>query len=220
MIRQPKALILYEKSGTVRDAFIDRGWDALSVDLQPSDSDKGRHWQGDVFDTVHQLLYEGQEFDLVIAHPPCTYLCSSGLHWNKRDPSRELKTQAAVRDIRDLWVLPFKRLAIENPVGCINTRLSNMPKPQYIQPYEFGHDASKKTGLWTRNLPPLLPTEYIDPRMVDGKRRWGNQTDSGQNRLAPSATRSDDRAKTYEGIARAMANQWGGYIEMKYKERV
>jgi hypothetical protein len=104
-------------------------------------------------------------------------------------------------------------MCLENPVGCINTRLDFMPKPQYIQPYHFGEDASKKTGLWLRGLKPLKPTELIEGRKVvkNGKiyRRWSNQTDSGQNKLGPSKTRGKDRSLTYEGIAHAMANQWG-----------
>lgn len=98
-------------------------------------------------------------------------------------------------------------LALENPVGCISTRIR---KPtQIIQPYQFGDDASKKTCLWLRNLPPLTPTKYIPPRMVNGKPRWANQTDSGQNKLGPSEDRWKERSRTYQGIADAMATQWG-----------
>lgn len=108
----------------------------------------------------------------------------------------------------------IERIAIENPVGVISTRIK--PATQYIQPYEYGDDASKKTGLWLKNLPPLQPTKYVEPRLVEypkgsGKmvKRWGNQTDSGQNKLPPSEDRWKVRSKTYQGWAEAMADQWG-----------
>lgn len=142
----------------------------------------------------------------MIAHPPCTYLSSSGLHWNKKNPERAQKTEEALKFIELLWNAPIPRICIENPVGCINTRLDFMPKPQYIQPYEFGEDASKKTGLWLKNLPKLLPTEYFPPRLVDGKPRWSNQSDKGQSRLGGGSGK--ERSVTYFGIAAAMAEQW------------
>ena len=102
---------------------------------------------------------------------------------------------------------PIEKIALENPVGVISTAIQ--PASQYIQPFEYGHDASKKTGLWLKNLPLLVPTNYIEPRIVDGKMRWANQTDSGQNKLTPSEDRWKDRARTYQGWADAMAQQWG-----------
>ena len=195
-----RVLVACEFSGRVRDAFIKRGHDAVSCDLLPTDS-PGPHFECDVLD----VLRNG--WDLMIAHPPCTYLCASGLHWNKRDPSREVKTQRALEFIRTLMNAPITSIAIENPVGRIGTAIR--PASQYIQPYEFGHDASKRTGLWLINLPKLKPTHYIEPRMVNGKQRWGNQTDSGQNKLAPSKDRWKERSMTYIGIAEAMAEQWG-----------
>jgi hypothetical protein len=105
---------------------------------------------------------------------------------------------------------PIQRIAIENPIGCISTRIR---KPnQTIQPYQFGHDASKATCLWLKNLPLLQPTKFIEPRVVNGKNRWANQTDSGQNRLPPSKDRWKIRSETYSGIADAMAIQWGGVL--------
>lgn len=101
---------------------------------------------------------------------------------------------------------PIPKIAIENPVGCISTRIRKAD--QYIQPYEFGEDASKKTGLWLKGLPKLISTGHIAPRIVNGKKRWANQTDSGQNRLAPSADRWQKRSETYKGVAEAMAEQW------------
>jgi len=200
-----KVLIACEYTGIVRDCFLAMGHEAMSCDIIDTEVE-GPHYKGDVRD----VLEDG--WDLMIAHPPCTYLCSSGLHWNKRMPERELKTVEALNFIKDLWEAPINRICLENPVGCINTRLKFMPKPQYIQPYYFGEDASKKTGLWLKNLPELKDTEYIEPRIVvkNNKeyKRWSNQTDSGQNAMPPSKTRGQDRSRTYFGIASAMALQW------------
>lgn len=192
-------LIACEFSGIVRDAFLARGIDAMSCDLLPSET-PGPHYQGDVRD----ILYNG--WDLMIAHPDCTYLCASGLHWNTRFPERTKETLKALRFVRTLLNAPIPHIALENPVGCISTAIR--PADQYIQPYEFGHDASKKTGLWLKGLPKLVPTQYIPPRLEGGKKRWGNQTPSGQNRLGPSKDRWKLRARTYQGIADAMADQW------------
>ncbi|MFI4971131.1 MAG: hypothetical protein ACHP7H_00510 [Hyphomicrobiales bacterium] len=109
--------------------------------------------------------------------------------------------------MRTLFDANIPRIALENPKGVISTKLI-MPKPQIIQPYQFGDDASKQTCLYLKNLPPLEPTEYIEPRIVDGKKRWANQTDSGQNRLGPSEDRWAERSLTYQGVANAMAQQW------------
>jgi hypothetical protein len=196
-----KILVACEYSGRVRDAFRAAGHDAWSCDLLPCDADPAYHIQGDVVPLL------GQGWDLMVAHPPCTYLCSSGLHWNKRVEGRQAKTEAALDFVRTLLSCPIPRVAIENPVGCISTRIR---KPdQTIQPWQFGHDASKATCLWLKELPLLRPTAIISPRMVAGKPRWANQTDSGQNRLGPSTDRWKIRSETYSGIATAMAQQWG-----------
>ena len=218
-----KILIACEYSGTVRDAFIEFGHEAISCDILPTET-PGPHLKMDVFDAI-----KSQRFDMMIAHPPCTYLCSSGLHWNTRqhnDPEtgercltpaaqeRLASTELALKFITDLWNCGIPKIAIENPVGCINTRLPFMPKPQYIQPYQYGHDASKKTGFWTKNLPLLryYSEDYIEPRQVQiGEKfynRWANQTRMGQDSTSPSATRGKDRAKTYSGIAYAMVEAW------------
>jgi len=195
-----RVLIACEYSGTVRDAFRAAGHDAMSCDLLPTDK-PGPHYQGDVSD----IIRDG--WDLMIAHPPCTYLCSSGLHWNKRRPERAEQTEAALAFVQVLLDAPIKRIALENPIGCISTRIR---KPdQTIQPWQFGHDASKATCLWLKNLGPLTPTQTIAPRIVGGRKRWGNQTDSGQNKLPPSADRWKIRSETYQGIADAMAARWG-----------
>lgn len=196
-----RVLVACEYSGRVRDAFTALGHDAMSCDLLATDA-PGNHYQGDVRDVINN------GWDLMVCHPPCTYLCSSGLHWNKRVPERAKQTEEALEFVRMLLDAPIPRIALENPIGCISTRIR---KPdQTIQPYQFGHDASKATCLWLKNLHPLRPTSMVEPRMIDGKPRWGNQTDSGQNKLSPSHDRWKIRSETYEGIALAMAQQWGG----------
>lgn len=145
-------------------------------------------------------------WDLMIAHPPCTYLSVSGMHWTHRGLRDPQLTEDALQFVQALIDAPIPMIAIENPVSVVSSRIR---KPdQIIHPYMFGHDASKKTCLWLKGLPKLYPTKVIEPRIVDGKKRWGNQTDSGQNRLGPSPDRWKIRSATYEGIAKAMANQW------------
>ena len=195
-----RVLIACESSGTVRDAFIRAGHDAMSCDMLPTEK-PGPHYQGDVRDAL------GDGWDLLIGHPPCTYLSVSGMHWTTRGLRDPQLTEDALAFARLLMDAPIARIAIENPVSIISSRIR---KPdQIIQPYQFGHDASKKTCLWLKGLPPLRPTAFVEPRIVDGKPRWDNQTDSGQNKLAPSADRWRMRSKTYQGIADAMADQWG-----------
>jgi hypothetical protein len=195
-----RVLVACEYSGRVRDAFIGGGHDAMSCDLLPTDS-PGPHYQGDVRD----VLDAG--WDLMVAHPPCTYLSVSGIHWTRRGLRDPKLTEDALDFVRELLDAPIERIALENPVSVISSRIR---KPdQIVSPYQFGHDASKKTCLWLKNLPPLRATACVQPRMVNGRPRWGNQTDSGQNRLAPSADRWKIRSETYEGIAQAMADQWG-----------
>ena len=212
-----RVLVACEYSGRVRDAFLARGFRAVSCDILPTDV-PGPHYQGDVMD----IIDDG--WDLLIAHPPCTYLtiaaewCYADNPKHKTKPGtligaeRRQARQEALTFIDTLFNADIKHIAIENPRGVINKRLPHMPKPQWIQPYMFGDDASKNTGLWLKNLPPLVTTDYVEPRMVNGKPRWANQTDSGQNRLPPSEDRWKIRSETYLGIAAAMAQQWGDHI--------
>lgn len=206
-----KILVACECSGRVREALRKAGHDAWSCDLKPAEDGSPFHLQGDMF-----AIVEREKFRALIAHPDCTYLCSSGLHWNARgkvEPDgrpRSAHTEDAVRSVKRILALPIPFKAIENPVGCLSTRIR---KPdQIIQPYWFGDDASKATCLWLERLPLLQPTNYVVPRIVDGKKRWANQTDSGQNRLGPSEERAAERARTYQGVADAIGDQWGSFL--------
>ena len=195
-----KVLVACEYSGKVRDAFVQQGHMAISCDLLDSEA-LGLHYKGDVRDILDQ------GWDLMVAHPPCTYLSVSGMHWTTRGLRDPQLTEDALAFVQLLMDAPIQRIAIENPISVISSRIR---KPdQIVTPYEFGHDASKKTCLWLKNLPLLKPTNRIAPRIVNGKKRWGNQTDSGQNKLAPSDDRWKIRSETYQGIADAMAAQWG-----------
>ena len=199
-----KILVACEYSGRVRDAFLALGHYAMSCDLLPTDV-PGPHYQGDVFDIIND------GWDLMVAHPPCTYLSVSGMHWTTRGLRDPQLTEDALEFVQRLMDAPIERIALENPISVISSRIR---KPdQIITPYQFGHDASKKTCLWLKNLPLLKQTEFIEPRIINGKKRWGNQTDSGQNKLAPSDDRWKKRSETYKGIADAMATQWGSHVD-------
>ena len=223
-----KILVACEFSGRVRDAFIAKGHDAYSCDFRPTES-PGPHYEGDVLDIL------GDRWDMLIAFPDCTYLTSSGLHWNKRRPERAELTEKALRFVDKLLKADIKKKVLENPVGCISTRIR---KPsQIIQPWQFGEDASKKTCFWLEGLPELKHTKIFPPKgynlvkswsyiayrtciVIGGymfgtnispppKPVWSNQTPSGQNKLGPSPDRAKIRSLTYPGIADAMAEQWG-----------
>lgn len=198
-----RVLVACEYSGVVREAFRALGHDAWSCDLLPAEDGSAFHYQQDVV----PLLSAG--WDLMIAHPPCTYLCISGIHWNKRIPGRAALTEESLAFVKTLLDAPIPKIALENPVGVISTRIR---KPdQIIQPWQHGHSESKQTALWLKGLPKLVPTNVLTPTrfQANGKPRWDNQTPTGQNKLGPSPTRWKDRARTYEGIAAAMAEQWG-----------
>lgn len=209
-----RVLVACEYSGRVRDAFLARGHDAMSCDLLPTDV-PGPHYQGDVRDLLRD------RWDLMICHPPCTFLTSAaewaygdGPYHQKVKPgtlvgkARREAREEALDFVTTLLCARIPRIALENPRGVISTRLC---KPtQTIHPYMFGDDASKATCLWLKgDLWPLQATTYVLPRYVNGKARWANQTDSGQNKLPPSADRWKIRSETYPGIAKAMAEQWG-----------
>jgi len=221
-----------ETSGALRRRFQALGHETYSADLLPSEDGGeemaydaegrplGRHLVGDVFDTLNHLKANDLWPDLAIFHPTCTYLTGSaawafkdGPYHQKVKPTtlvgaaRREARERALDDVVCLMGLDIDRIAIENPVGAIGTAIR--PADQIIQPHQFGDDASKATCLWLRNLPLLTPTNAVSPRYVNGRPRWGNQTDSGQNRLSPSDDRWKNRSRTYGGIADAMVQQWG-----------
>lgn len=194
-----KVLVACEYSGAVRDAFRALGHDAMSCDLLPTDV-PGPHYQGDVAELLDQ------HWDILIAFPPCTYLCSSGMHWTTRGKRDPKLTEDALSFVRLLLGANVKHIALENPVGCISTRIR---KPDCIvHPWQHGHPESKTTCLWLKNLSPLIPTNVLQ-KPASG--RWENMTPSGQNKLGPSKDRWKERSKTYQGIANAMASQWSKY---------
>ena len=194
-----KILIACEKSGVVRSEFTRLGHYAMSCDLEPTEI-AGAHYQGSVFD----ILYN-HDWDMMICHPPCVHLAVSGSrHFAaKRADGRQ---QAALEFVEKLWAADIPHVCLENPVSIISTQTSLGECTQTIQPYQYGHPESKRTCLWLRGLPKLQPTNVL-PLPECGY--WDNQTPSGQNKLGPSKDRSAKRAKTYQGIAEAMAFQWG-----------
>ena len=251
-MRPLKVLIGCERSGVIRRAMAAAGHEAYSVDLAEAEdnpipgSGSGTHLVGDVFQTLRawpHLFDPLRIWDLFICHPECTYLSSSGLHWNKRVEGRELKTKQAVEFAVALWrcgAENSRRMAMENPRGRLGPVMRELfgIEASFIQPYQFGDDASKGTCLWLHNLAPLRPTKFITPRMVcecghvtpkheveagaqfcagcdvpinskKCKPRWANQTDGGQNKLPPSETRWMERSRTYDGPAAAIVSQWG-----------
>ena len=190
-----RVLVACEYSGMVRNAFVRAGHYALSCDLLPSEQ-PGEHYQGDIMDILDD------EWDLMIAHPPCTHLAVSGARWFK---DKQVEQAEALDFVRLLLDAPIPKIALENPVSIISSRIR---KPdQIIQPYEYGHEATKTTCLWLKNLPPLMPTNIVGK----GKR---HVTKSGKSlpewyNLPPSADRWKIRSATFSGIAEAMADQWG-----------
>lgn len=186
-----RVLVACEYSGTVRDAFIAKGFDATSCDLLPTEK-LGPHYQGDIRD----ILYDG--WDLMIAHPPCTHLAVSGARWFKDKQVEQVK---ALDFVKMLMSAPIKHIAIENPISIISSKIR---KPdQIIQPWQYGHGETKATCLWLINLPKLKQTNVVDGRE---NRIW---------KMPPSESRWKERSRTYQGIADAMANQWGEYLLTK-----
>lgn len=183
-------LVACEYSGVVRDAFIAKGHNAISCDLLPTDR-PGPHIQGDCIDAI-----KSRQWDLIIMHPPCTALAVSGNRWYGNGMPKHNERLDAIKWTLDLWELAKRHarigVAMENPVGVLP-----MKPTQYIQPWQFGHGETKKTGLWLHNLPPLVPTDIVEGRE---QRIW---------KLPPSADRWKIRSTTFQGIADAMAAQWG-----------
>lgn len=180
-----RILIACEFSGIVRDAFIAKGLDAVSCDLLDTER-PGPHYKGNVEDIIND------GWDMMIAHPPCTHLAVSGARWFKD------KKQEQIQALEFVWFLmnaSIPKIAIENPISIIS---SHIRKPdQIIQPWMFGHGETKATCLWLKNLPKLLPTEIVEGR------------ENRIHKMPPSETRWKERSRTYQGIANAMASQWG-----------
>ena len=195
-----KVLVACEYSGRVRDAFIARGHDAMSCDLLPTDVD-GPHYQGDVMDLLTQ------QWDLIIMHPPCTALTVAGNSTYGEGQPKYAERLAAVKWTVALWEkakLASPRVCMENPVGVLR-RLGGMPKPQFVQPYEFGHLEQKKTGLFLHGLPGLVETNNVYDEMMT----LPKNTRERLHYLPPSPDRWKIRSTTFQGIADAMAEQWG-----------
>ena len=222
-------LVACEFSGVVREAFRKRGHNAFSCDFLPAaDGRWDLHYTGNALDLlpapkniVPRGLRLPNHWDLLIAHPTCTYLCNSGVHLLVKTPKNPgpntlhgSKRMAAMKEACTLFnaflLAPIPKICVENPImhGYARALIAE-DYAQIIQPHQFGHDASKQTCLWLKGLPKLIPTKNIPPKIVNGRKIWGNQTPSGQNKLGPSADRWAKRSITYQGIADAMAEQWG-----------
>lgn len=201
-----RVLIACEFSGVVRRAFAARGFDAWSCDLLPSEDGSNHH----IRDDVRNHLEAGWDA-MIVAHPPCTRLCNSGVRW-LHNPPPGISTEAIWRDLdegaalfSDLWNAPIDRIAIENPVmhKHAKARIENyQPFAQSVQPWQFGHGETKRTCFWLKNLPPLKPTNIVEGR------------EARVHKMGPGPDRWKERSRTFQGIADAMADQWGGILPM------
>lgn len=190
-----RVLVACEFSGVVRRAFRALGHDAWSCDLLPAEDGSQYHFQNDAF-----LIAHGVPWDLMIAHPPCTHLAVSGARWFQ---DKRLEQAEALSFVRRLLDAPIPHIALENPVSIISTRIR---KPdQIIQPWQFGHGETKATCLWLKNLPHLIHTKTVDGR------------EARVHRMPPGPDRWKERSRTFEGIAKAMAEQWGAYASGQTK---
>lgn len=209
-----RILVGCEFSGTVRDAFAARGHSVMSCDIIETEA-PGPHYLGDVRDIINDGWH------MAILHPPCTYIAACQL-WRclpkhaAKHPGRAAKKAEAIEFVRDIGSADIDKMCVENPKSCIGTE-NALPgfSPQLVQPYHYGHDHSKETYLWRKNLPELVddPADHIAPRQVmySGKlrNRWSNQSPCGADNRGPSATRGHDRSRFFSGFAEAMADQWG-----------
>lgn len=181
-----RVLVACEFSGIVRDAFMALGHDAWSCDVLPTEQRLGNHYDGDVLGILDR------EWDLMIAHPPCTHLAVSGARWFK---DKQQEQTEALQFVRALMDAPIPHICIENPISIISSRVR---KPdQIIQPWQFGHGETKATCLWLKNLPPLVPTNIVEGR------------EARIHKMPPGPDRWKERSRTFTGIAKAMAEQWG-----------
>lgn len=194
-----RVLVACEYSGRVRDAFIERGHDAMSCDILPTDS-LGPHYQGDVFDIL------GDGWDLMIAHPPCTYLTNSGVCHLHTDPTRWAALDEGAAFFKALWEAPIPKIAVENPIPhkYASERIG-AKYTQIIQPWMFGHPEKKATCLWLKGLPPLVPTDNVKKEMEALPKNQRERI----HYLSPGPDRWKLRSTTFLGIAKAMGEQWG-----------
>jgi len=197
-----KVLVACEFSGIVREAFKKRGHNAWSCDLLPTEI-PGQHIQGDVL----KVLNDG--WDLMIAHPPCTYFANSGLHYLKTRPGRIKKLQEAYYFLCQLWLAPIEKICIENPVGWLNTHWRR--PTQIIHPYYFGVPELKRTCLWLKNLPPLMETKVCEKPKPKGYciRKSGRNKGKRYYYHWRQGKSAQSRSITFDCIANAMAEQWG-----------
>lgn len=190
-----KVLVGCEESQEVAKSFRELGFESYSCDIIPcSGGHSEYHLQMDIFKAL-----DLHKWDLIILHPPCTKIAVSGNAWYGKEKSKFKERVQAVKWTQKLWDYAISicdKVALENPVGVLNS-MGNFPKPSYIQPWQFGHGETKKTGLWLHGLPKLIPTNIVDGRE---QRIW---------KMPPSEDRGKLRSKTYPGIAKAIANQWG-----------
>lgn len=184
-----RLLVACEFSGTVRDAFAARGWDAWSCDLLPSEK-PGQHYQCDVRDVL------GLGWDMMIAHPPCTRLAVSGARWFAKYQTEQ---EQALEFVRLLLAAPIDHIGLENPISVISSRIRR--PDQVIQPWQFGHGETKATCLWLKNLPRLAPTNIVSGR------------EARVHKMPPGPNRWKERSRTFPGVAQAMAEQWGSHIQ-------
>lgn len=205
-----RVLIACEFSGIVRRAFANRGHDAWSCDLLPAEDRSNKHIQGDVRD----ILHDGWDM-LIVAHPPCTRLCNSGVRWLSVPPAGKTLAQMwAELDegcalFSDMWNAPVERIAVENPVmhRHAKERIRNYQEPaQSVQPWQFGHGEVKRTCLWLKNLPALVPTDIVDGRTPR------------VHHMSPGPDRWKERSRFFSGIAEAMADQWGDHAILQSSE--
>lgn len=214
-----RVLIGCETSGVMRRAFAARGHDVWSVDLLPSEDGSNRHIRGDVRDHLN----DGWDL-LVVAHPPCTRLCNSGVRWlhvpppgrSRDDMWAELEDGVAL--FTACWQAPIALVAVENPIMHKHARAlmpADLPKPQIVQPWWFGEPFFKATGFYLRGLPPLAPTNRLTPPEpgTDAHKAW-----SAVHRAPPGPDRWKFRSRTFDGIAAACADQWGGWAEDHFME--